>query len=152
MDATMDLRLLAIFVAVADASSFSRAAEKLGVTTATVSRGIARLEEAAGARLFHRSSRNVALSTAGAALYERAAPHVSALRDAVSELPERGPEPSGALRLTAPYELGITLLGELLARYTLRYPKVRVEADFSHRNVDLVAEGFDLAVRGTDAR
>jgi DNA-binding transcriptional LysR family regulator len=144
----MDLGLLSLFVEVADASSFSRAARKLGTTTATVSRGIAKLEELLRTELVHRTTRSVSLSTAGAALYERAAPHVRALRGAATELPERQEEPAGTLRITAPYDFGVTLLGELIARFSTRYPKVRIEADFTTRQVDLVAEGFDLAIRG----
>jgi DNA-binding transcriptional LysR family regulator len=147
MNATIDLALLSVFVAVAEASSFSRAARALGTTTATVSRGLARLEALVGAELVHRTTRRVALSTAGQALYERTASHVGALQAAVRDLPERQEEPAGTLRLTAPYDLGVTLLGEVVARYVARYPQVRVDADFTSRRVDLVAEGFDLAIR-----
>lgn len=148
MDAPLDLSLLSAFVAVAEASSFSKAAALLGVTTATVSRTIAKLESIVGAELIHRTTRQVALSSAGEALYARTAPHVRSLRDAVQKLPERHDEPAGTLRLTAPVVLGVTFLSDVIARYVARYPEVRVEADFSNRKVDLVKEGFDLAIRG----
>ena len=95
------LDLLGIFVAVADDTSFSRAARRLGITKGTVSRAIARLEQALGTELIHRTTHRVALSTAGTALYERTAPHLSALAHAVGRLPERAEQPSGDLRLTA---------------------------------------------------
>lgn len=142
-----DLQLLAAFVAVAETGSFTKAASRLGVTTATVSRSLARLEEELGVELVHRTTRSVAVSSAGAALLERAAPHVAGLREAVAALPEREAEPAGVLRLSAPYALGVVLLADVIGQYTACYPRVRVEADFTNRNVDIVAEGFDLAIR-----
>ena len=137
-----------MFVEVAEASSFSKAAHKLGTTPSTISRGIARLEQSLGAVLILRTTRSVSLSTAGAALYERTAPHVRALRRAAIELPERQEDPAGLLRITAPYDLGATLLGDLVARFVARYPKVRIDADLANRTQDIVGEGYDLALRG----
>lgn len=152
MNATIDLNLLSVFVEVASHASFSKAARALGTTTATVSRTIGRLEEELGSELLHRSTRQVSLSTAGAALFERAAPHVRALRSAARELPERQEEPAGLLKITTLSDLGITLLGELIARFTLRYPKISVQVELSSRRVDLIAEGFDVALRGSAGR
>src|SRR5689334_9766773 len=142
MAATIDLALLATFVEVADASSFSGAARLLSTTTATVSRTIAKLEEAVGSRLFHRTTRRVSLTTAGKALHERTAAHVRALGHATRELPERQTEPAGELKLTAPYDLGATFLGGVIARFVALYPKVQVHAELGSRSVDLAAEGF----------
>src|SRR4051812_43730692 len=100
MSATIDLDLLTLFVAVAEASSFSEAARRLRVPKSTVSRGVARLEDALGTQLLQRTTRQVSLSTAGAALYERTAPLLVALRQAVGALPERQEQPSGDLRIT----------------------------------------------------
>ena len=147
MNETMSLELLTSFIAVAETSSFSAAAERLGTSKATVSRAIARLEEGVGAELVHRTTRRVALSTAGIALYERAAPHLAQLRSAVCSLPELEEAPSGELRITAPIDIGATLLPEVVARFTLRYPAVRVDARLTNRVVDVVGEGFDLAIR-----
>ncbi|KFE70325.1 LysR family transcriptional regulator [Hyalangium minutum] len=148
MPATIDITLLASFVEVADASSFSGAARALGTTTATVSRTIAKLEASVGSRLFHRTTRRVSLTTAGRALYERTAAHVRALAHATKELPEHQSEPAGTLKLTAPYDLGAIFLGSVIARFVALYPKVQVQAEFSSRVVDLAAEGFDVAIRG----
>jgi DNA-binding transcriptional LysR family regulator len=148
VDATApDLQLLRVFVAVAEASSFSKAATQLGVTKATVSRSIARLEAEVGAELLHRTTHRVALSTAGTALYERTASHVHALASAIGDLPERAEEPSGQLRITAPHDLGTMLLPDVLTRFRLRHPLVRFDVRLSNEAVDLVAEGFDLAIR-----
>jgi DNA-binding transcriptional LysR family regulator len=148
MDATtVDLDLLGQFLAVAETASFSAAAKKLGVTKGTVSRGVARLESTLGAELLHRTTRQVALSTAGAALYEKTAPQVAALRHALGTLPEREVRPSGNLRLTAPVDLGSALLGQVSARFVARFPEVRLDVHLTNRRVDIVGEGFDLALR-----
>lgn len=136
-----------MFVVVAETLSFSESARRLGTATATVSRGISALEEAVGTELIHRTTRDVSLSTAGATLYERVAPHVRGLQAAVRGLPERQEDPAGSLRISAPYAFGATLLGPIVARFMALYPDVQVEADFTNRNVDIVAGGFDLAIR-----
>jgi DNA-binding transcriptional LysR family regulator len=150
MNSTIDL--VSTLVAVGETSSFSVAAKRLGVTTGTVSRAIARLEAQVGAQLVHRTTRRVSLSTAGQALFERAVSHVRALETALTSLPERQQEPAGLLRLSAPTDMGVTLLPIVLSRYLTLYPQVRVECDLSSRRVDLVAEGFDLALRASNAR
>src|SRR5688500_3143734 len=102
----LDLNLLNIFVTVVQQSSFTKAARKLGVGKATVSRSIARLEEIVGAELVHRTTHKVALATAGTELYDRTAAHLSALDAAVRGLPEAAEQPSGELRITAPHDFG----------------------------------------------
>ncbi|MED5373736.1 MAG: LysR family transcriptional regulator [Myxococcota bacterium] len=141
------LQLVAIFVAVAKEMSFSKAAKALGVGKATVSRSVARLEAELGVELLHRTTHAVALSTAGSELYERAAPHVAALAQAVRQLPERAEEPSGLLRLTATHDFGTVVLPELLAQFGRRHPDIRFDVHLTNEAVDLVAEGFDLAIR-----
>jgi len=147
MSVTIDVALLATFVEVADAGSFTGAARALGTTTATVSRSVTKLEDVVGSRLFHRTTRRVSLTTAGKALYERTATHVRALGQATKELPEHQTEPAGTLKLTAPYDLGATFLGSIIARFVALYPKVQIEAEFGSRMVDFAAEGFDIALR-----
>jgi DNA-binding transcriptional LysR family regulator len=142
-----DTQLLATFVAVADEQSFTKAARRLGIGKGTVSRAISHLEEQLGAELLHRTTRAVALSTAGVALYERVAPHVTALNQAVQKLPERAAVPSGELRLTAPQDIAAIVLPPVLTLFARRYPDVRVDLRATNRQVDLVAEGFDLAIR-----
>ncbi|NJD19269.1 MAG: LysR family transcriptional regulator [Gemmatimonadetes bacterium] len=142
----IDLQLLATFVAVAEDASFSKAARKLGVVMGTVSRAIARLEKLVGAELLHRTTHQVALSTAGTALYERAAPHVAGARRAVLDLPERDEQPSGLLRMTAPHDFGAIVLPALLASFALRHPAVRFDVRLTGNPTDLVREGLDLAI------
>ena len=148
----IDYQLLAIFTAVASHNSFSKAARKLGIAKGTVSRAVARLEAVVGAELLHRTTHSVALSTAGTALYERTAHHLAALDQAVIKLPERAEEPSGDLRLTVPNDFGAIVLPEILAQFSFRYPRIRFDVRLSNDRVDLVAGGFDLAIRAATTR
>jgi DNA-binding transcriptional LysR family regulator len=153
MQATQpDYGLLSIFVAVANEQSFTKAARKLGIGKGTVSRAIAALEEQLSAELLHRTTHAVALSTAGSALYDRVAPHLAALEQAVQGLPERAEVPSGELRITAPPDFGLVILAEALSHFGRRYPEVTVSVRLTTDNVDLVADGFDLAIRAASRR
>jgi DNA-binding transcriptional LysR family regulator len=149
---TMDLNALRVFVAVAEAASFSAAAKRLGLPKWSVSRRVASLEAAMGVPLLHRTTRHVALSPAGAALCKRIAPLLSSLEQAVSELPERSGDPAGELRVTAPIDLGSTLLADAVTRFTARYPAVRIDIYLTSRVLDLAVEGFDIAIRTGPAR
>jgi DNA-binding transcriptional LysR family regulator len=143
----MDLNLLSLFIVVAEAASFTAAATKLGLRRSSVSRGIASLERALGVQLFSRTTRQVSLTTAGTALYARVAPQLTSLKEALGTLPEREEQPSGELRLTAPSDLGAMFLPGIVAGFSLRYPAVQVDVRLTNRRVDLVAEGFDVALR-----
>lgn len=145
--ATIDLNLARAFVAVHDRGSFSSAAEALNVPRSTISRAIAALEAELGVRLFHRTTRKVAVTTAGAGLYGRVAPSLAGLEAALTDLPEREEEPSGLLRVTTTVDLGTTVLAEAVTRFTTRYPHTEVELHLGNRFVDLTKEGFDLALR-----
>jgi DNA-binding transcriptional LysR family regulator len=145
--ASIDLNLLSLFSIVAETASFSDAARKLGVPRSSVSRQIAELEGTLGVPLFARTTRKVALTSAGAALHQRVAPQLAALAESVGSLPERDEIPSGELRLTAAPDLGVTVLPEILAGFALRYPAVTVDVHLASRLVDVVAEGFDVALR-----
>lgn len=143
----LDFGPLPVFVAVAEASSFSAAAARLGLPRSSVSRTVAQLEAHLGVQLLHRTTRRVSLSTAGQALYEKAAPLLKQLQRSVGELPELGDEPRGALKVTTAVDFGVAVLAEVVTRYVARYPEVEVELHLSSRVVDLVAEGFDVALR-----
>ncbi len=145
--ATIDLNLVRAFVAVHATGSFSAAAERLGVPRSTVSRAVAALEASLGVRLFHRTTRSVSPSTAGDALFDRVAPPLLALEGSLGDLPERESVPSGLLRVTTTADLGAALLAAACARFTERYPQTRVEAHLGAQLVDLVRDGFDLALR-----
>ena len=138
---------LLIYARVAEAGSFSKAAERLGLPKSTVSRRIALLEEQLGERLMERSTRQSKFTEFGLQLLEHAR-HVAEEVEAVADLSEsRHAQPSGRLRVSMPGEMGVLLLDQMLADYNRRYPAVQLEIDLSPRRVDLLAEGFDLAVR-----
>src|SRR5262245_48175662 len=118
----MDLNLLSLFLTVAETSNFSTAAAKLGVRPSSVSRGIAGLERSLGVQLFSRTTRHVALTTAGSALYAKIKPQLGALTEALGTLPEREEQPSGVLRMTAPVDIGTMILPSILTGFAMRYP------------------------------
>jgi DNA-binding transcriptional LysR family regulator len=143
----MDLNLLTVFEAVARTASFSAAARELRLPKSSVSRAVARLESDLGVQLLFRTTRKVSLSAAGTALYDRIVPLLRQVRSALGEVPEREEEPSGPLRVTAPVDLGVLFLAEVVTRFTARHPAVSVDLHLTGRVVDLVGEGFDVALR-----
>jgi DNA-binding transcriptional LysR family regulator len=139
-----DLRL---FCSVARERSFTRAAELMGVPPATLSRRVAQLEQQLDAQLLRRTTRRVEPTDAGNLLMERAAPALEALAEAVACLAEDTGTPRGRLRVTMPADLARYWLAGALATFAGRHPDIRLELDLSSRMVDLVGEGFDLAIR-----
>ncbi len=147
MTGTPDLNLLPVFLAVADSSSMSGAARNLGMPKSSVSRGISSLEASLDLQLFHRTTRQLSLTSAGSAFYERARAAMKGVEEAIGSIPEQEEEPTGTVRLTVPVDVGLTFLPELTVRFAARYPKVTLDIRVTNRFVDLVAEGFDLALR-----
>jgi DNA-binding transcriptional LysR family regulator len=149
---TAELDDLAVFVAVGETGSFSAAAGRLRVPKSSVSRAVARLEAAMGVGLIHRTTRHVALSTAGAALYEKVAGPLRSIQQSLGDLPELEELPSGLLRVTAATDFGAAVLAEVAARFTARYPGVEVDMRLTNENLDLVSEGIDVAFRLANRR
>ena len=141
---------LLIYARVAEAGSFSRAAEKLGLPKSTVSRRISLLEERLGERLMLRTTRRLTLTEFGELLLEHAR-QVAAEVDAVKALSEyRQTRPSGRLRVSMPSDFANLLLTDMLAAFVALHPGVSLELDLSPRRVDLLGENFDIAVRMGD--
>ncbi len=136
-----------MFRAVHERGSFSGAADALGVPRSTVSRAIAALEEGLGVLLFQRTTRKVAVTAEGAALFQRMAPALAALEAALVDVPEQVEQPTGTLRITATADMGAMVLAEAVARFVALHPSVQVDAHLTTRVVDLAGEGFDLGVR-----
>ena len=145
--ATMDLNHVAVFARVVELESFTGAAKQLGLPKSSVSRTVTRLENELGVRLLQRTTRKLHLTEAGQAYYERARVALTGLEEAASAATNLSAEPRGTVRVTAPADTGIMDLGELVGRFVRKYPLVHVEISLSSRFVDLVAEGFDLALR-----
>lgn len=138
---------LLIFARVAEAGSFSRAAERLGLPKSTLSRRIALLEERLGERLMLRTTRRLALTEFGGQLLDHARQVVAEV-DAVQALSDsRQARPSGRLRVSMPHDFAGLLLTDMLAAFAALHPLVTLEIDLSARRVDLLAENFDLAIR-----
>src|SRR5579885_410770 len=137
---------LLAFVRSVEAGSFSKAARAIGATPSAVSKSVAKLEARLGTRLLHRSTRSLSLTDEGAAYYERVSRLLRELEDADESI--QGPSlPHGSLRVSAPIDLGRLVLARLSAQFVDRYPGVRLELLLTDRNVDLVREGVDVAVR-----
>ncbi len=143
----LDLNDMALFVEVAKAKHFRRAAEVLGIPNPTLSRRITALEKAIGLRLLHRTTRKVELTEAGALYYERCKRIVNEANLAHEQLGEMLAQPSGLLRASFPVDLAVTYLAPLIAEFANRYPDITFDFDLTSRRVDLVSEPFDIAIR-----
>ena len=141
---------LLIFARVAELGSFSRAADKLGLPKSTVSRRLAGLEQRVGERLLLRTTRRQTLTEFGLQLLEHAR-QVAAEVEAVAALSEhRQAAPSGRLRVSMPSDFANLLLADMLAAFMALHPAITLDLDLSPRRVDLLGEGFDVAVRMGD--
>ena len=145
-----DLEAWAIFAAVAEHRSFSGAAEAIGVSKATVSKAVSRLEAQLGQSLFHRTSRRLALTEAGKPLAERAARMLAEARCAEEQAHDAGHALAGRIRVAAPMTFGVARVAPLLTRFLAEHPQIEIEFHCSDARVDIVAEGFDLALRIAD--
>ncbi|GEK52027.1 LysR family transcriptional regulator [Vreelandella venusta] len=142
-----NLRRLTYFAAVVETGSFTAAAERLGITKAVVSQQVARLEQEFRTSLLTRTTRSVQVTSAGKAFYQRCALILREAEDAFDELGEIAQEPTGTLRLTAPFDYGVTFVVPAIAAYTQQYPDCRVDATLRDQKVDLMAEDIELAIR-----
>lgn len=143
----MELSTLEAFVKVVQAGSFTGAAEALETQKAHLSRVVSALERELGARLLERTTRSLSLTEVGRAFYERAVGILAAADEARRVVQQAQGEPRGTLRLTCGVEFGMIAVSGWIDRYLADHPEVRVEADFTGRLVDLVHEGYDLAIR-----
>ncbi|MCD1617952.1 LysR family transcriptional regulator [Salipiger manganoxidans] len=138
---------IVIFMAVAEAGSFVRGGRSLGLTGSAASKAVARLEARLGVRLLHRNSRSVRVTEEGQALMEGGQRILDAIEQAEAAVAGPVGTPRGLLRLTVPDAFGRRMILPLVTRYLEAWPDVRVDMAFSDRTADIVAEGFDLAIR-----
>lgn len=142
-----DFEGLAMFAKVVEERSFAGAARAMGVSVATVSRAVSRLEERLGARLFNRTSRRLALTDFGHSLAERATrlyDEAEAAENAVREMSSR---PRGLIRFAVPMSFGLRWVAPLLPDFFRLYPEISIDLHLSDAVVDLVGDGFDAALR-----
>lgn len=138
---------LMLFARVVDEGSFTRAAARLGIPKSTVSRRVAALETHLGERLLLRTTRRLTVTEFGQAVLAHAR-HVAEDVEAAESLAQnRQAEPSGRLRVSMPNDLANLVLAPVLTKFAERYPRISLDLDLSARFVDLVAEGFDVALR-----
>ena len=141
------MQAIEAFLAVAEQGSCSAAARRLGTTKSTVSKRVRLLEERLGVRLLHRTTRRLALTTLGEIYRDNCRRLVGELADTEAMLSAHARNPRGRLRVTAPMTFGILHLGAFIARFQERYPEVAVDLTLDDRFLDLVGEGYDLAIR-----
>ncbi|EON90554.1 LysR family transcriptional regulator [Marinobacter lipolyticus SM19] len=142
-----NLRRLVYFAAVVETGSFTAAAERLGITKAVVSQQVARLEKEFRTSLLVRTTRKVQPTEAGQAFYQRCAAILREAEDAFGELTEAAAEPVGTLRLTAPFDYGISVVVPAITAFARRYPNCKVDAVLSDRTLDLMSGYFELSIR-----
>lgn len=141
---------LLLFSRVVDAGSFSRAAERAQLPKSTLSRRLAALEERLGEKLLQRSTRRLTLTEFGQNVLEHARAVAAEVDGALALALHRQQRPTGRLRVSMPADIANQALGPMLSAFALEYPEVSLEVDLSPRRVDLIAEGFDLAIRMGD--
>lgn len=141
------LNLIASFVSVAEHLSFIAAANVIGTSPSTISRKVSRLEDALGVRLFERTTRRVALTEAGRLYHRHCVRIFNHLADADAMIASLNSEPSGLLRVSFPVAFGRLQLSEIISEFLDAYPKVKVEANYTDRFVDLIEESYDAVVR-----
>lgn len=149
MTLTMFINLndLVIFEEVIQTGGFSAAARKLNQPKASISRAVQRLEDDLAIRLIHRTTRSLRLTEAGELLFQQAHTSLQQIGDTLCRIKNMQKQPEGRLKITMPVEFGMFFMGSLVADFMRLYPQVSVQVDLSSRLINLVDEGFDLALR-----
>ncbi len=141
-----DYNQLFAFVQLAEAGSFRKAAQQLGLSPSALSHSLKRLEQQTGHRLFHRTTRSLGLTEAGTALYRDLSPLYSQINQAISELRQQHGE-QGLLRLNLPTIVAQIMLAPALAAFRQRYPQIQLEISCDDALLDIIAAGFDAGIR-----
>lgn len=142
-----DLRQIAIFAKTVDHGSFRAAAQALRLSPSVVSHHVGQLEERLGTALLYRSTRKLALTPDGERLLVAAQAMLEAAERGLQDISNHNSRPSGVLRITVPAMLAHSVLMDQLAKFSIEYPQVELSLDFSDSRRDLIADGFDMAIR-----
>ncbi len=138
-----------VFVAVVRSGGFSAAARTLGISKSAVSKRVNRLESSLGVRLLHRTTRKLSLTEAGQRYYEHASQALMSANQAEDAVTEMQGEPQGKLRISSPMSFGRLHVAPLIPKFLKWYPKLELDLLMDDREIDLVAEGFDLGIRSS---
>ena len=141
------LNAMKLYCHIVDAGQLSIAADQLNLSKGAVSKQLAKLEAHLGGRLLHRTTRRLTPTEAGIAFYERAKQILESVEEAECVVTGLSTEPSGTLKINAPMSFGFLHMGVLLAKYQEKYPKVTIDITLHDRQIDLIEEGYDLALR-----
>jgi DNA-binding transcriptional LysR family regulator len=143
-----DIKGALAFIAAANELSFTKAARHLDVSPQALAASIARMEQKLDTRLFNRTTRSIALTDEGRALATRLAPSLAAFQEAMQSVRDSGAAPSGVLRVSTASAFGRRYLMPLVPGFRTRYPAIELDLSFDDHKVDLVRDGFDVAIRG----
>lgn len=141
------LEHIGAFVKVAELGSYTRAAEAMDISRTRLSRQVMALEETLGVRLLQRTTRRIHLTTEGERYLAHAQAILNALDEAASDVSSTTQEVQGEMRINAPMSFGVRHLAPLVARFMVEHPQLKVRLDLNDRRVDLVEEGYDVAIR-----
>lgn len=144
---TTQLTTIALFCKSAELGSFSSAAQAMGVTPAAVSRGVGRLEDRLGIKLFRRTTRSMQLTDDGRTYFEQCRDAIAQIDDAEKNITGQHGKPRGQLRISVPTTYAHYRLLPRMADFKSRYPLVELDINISNRNIDFVEEGYDVAIR-----
>lgn len=144
---TIEIELIRIFVKVIQHGGFSKAAEKLNIRKSTVSKAIKKLEDMTETKLMIRSTRNHTLTFAGQRFYESCIEHIQALEEAQKSLLGTDSMTVGNVKLTAPEDIGSQLIAPVIGKLSTLYPKLKFNLQYTNQVIDLVKDGYDLAIR-----
>ncbi len=138
---------IAVFVQVVDSGSFTAAADRLNISKSVVSKYVTRLEDQLGVRLLNRTTRRLSLTEAGNILYSRSRRGLEEIEAAEAEISQFQKTPRGTLKINAPMSFGILHIAPHLSEFSARYPDLVTDINFDDKQIDLIDEGFDLAIR-----
>lgn len=145
------LSALRLFRKTVELGSFAETARASGLTAAAVGKSISELEAHLNVRLFNRTTRRMSLTEAGNLYHEQIAPLIDQLEEADRSLTPHNNQPSGLLRVTAPLTMTIVSLSAFIPEFLERYPDITLELNLDDRQIDIVREGYDIAIRGSDS-
>lgn len=141
------LNAMKLYCHIVEAGQLSLAADQLNLSKGAVSKQLAKLEAHLGGRLLNRTTRRLTLTEAGVAFYERSRQILKSVEEAECAVTGLTTEPNGTLKINAPMSFGFLQMGALLAKYQALYPKVSIDITLHDRQIDLIEEGYDLALR-----